>query len=156
MSIHSCLDRRDFATWAWAGVLISGFPVLILIPLYPVWGWGTHPDTPGYTLVIPSVLGVFAVVEAIVGWTYLQTNRSSYVVTVLYLNTKLLSLIFLCSGYDHLLVGSEWDGNFPTGTFLVILQMLKMASGLVAVWGYLRGKPDEDMPKFSSLCRCRA
>lgn len=138
-------------------MLISGLPVLILIPLYPVWGWGSHPDTPGYTLVTPSVLGVLALVEAIVGWTYLETNRSSYVVTVLYLNAKLVSLIFLFSGYDHLLVGSEWDGNFPTGMFLAIMQLLKMLSGLVAVGGYLGGKSDEDMPKFSSICRpCRA
>ena len=142
---------------AWVIVLEGGFPAVAFIPVYPAWEWVLHsslPLTPGYAIVTPSALGVIAIVEAIVGWTYLESNRSSYVVTVFYLNTKLLSLIFLFADYDRLLVGSEWDGNFPTGTFLAIMQMIKMASGIVALGGYLRGKPDEDMPKFTSLCTC--
>lgn len=136
---------------AWGGVLISGLPVLVMVPLYPVLVWGSHPDTPSYALVIPSVLGIVAIVEAVVGWTYLESNRSSYVVTVLHLNTKLLSLIYLVNGYDHLLVGSGWDSSFP-GMLLGVLQVVKIASAVVAVGGYLRGKPDEDMPKLKALC----
>lgn len=98
-----------------------------MVPLYPVVVWGSLPDKPSYALVIPSVLGVVTVVEAVVGWAYLENNRSSYVVTVLRLNTKLLSLIFLFNGYDHLLVGSGWDGRFPTGMLLTVLQVVKIA-----------------------------
>ena len=65
-SPSSCFyGRRDFATLAWAGVLIAGLLVLMLIPLGLA--VGSDDDTPVYVTFIPAVVGVLAIVEAVPG-----------------------------------------------------------------------------------------
>ena len=116
-------------------MLIAGIPVLMLILLSLA--VGSDDDTPVYVTFIPAVVGVLAIVEAAPGWLYLDINRSSCVVTVLYLNAKLPSLIILGLGYDRLLKVSDPNGKLPTGLLLAGLQVVKIASGAVAVQEYL-------------------
>lgn len=163
------LARRDFAAMAWYGLFLSVIPVVLLLSFYPVWGSSLFND-PIWIRVVPSVLAVLAILESLVGSFYMSSNKSSYVLTVMYANAKIISLLLLVCGANRLLFGEEGededgdDGSLAaedgSGTGLVFLgiplaslQAVKIASACVAAVNYLRGRPDEQLPKFSEAIR---
>ncbi|CAN0164948.1 unnamed protein product [Laminaria digitata] len=142
--------RRDFAGFAWFSMLLSSIPAVLLLSFYPT--WGSDFDAPLYARVVPSVLAVLATVLSITGWAYLDTNRSSYVLTVMYASTRVMSLFVLFSRAERLLLGEGGAaGSTAIGLVLACLQIIKVASASTAALKYLKGLPDEDMPKFTSL-----
>lgn len=131
-------------------MLLASTPVVLLLSFYPT--WSPKFDDPLYARMVPSVLAVLVTVLAVAGWVYSETNRSSYVLTVMYAGTKVISLFVLFSGAERLLLGEGGvAGSTAIGLVLTCLQVIKIASASAAALKYLQGLPDEDMPKFTSL-----
>ena len=130
-------------------MLFAATPAVLLLSFYPLW----EPafDDSLYVRVVPSVLAVLATVLSVAGWIYLESNRSSYVLTVMYASTKVMSLFVLFAGAERLLLGE--GGGAVIGLVLACLQVVKIGSASMASLRYLKGLPDEDMPKFTSLWR---
>lgn len=148
----STSDRHDFAGFAWCGLLFASTPILLLLSFYPV--WESDFDDPLYSRVVPSVLAVIASILSLAGWMRLDSNRSSYVLTVMYAYTKVISLFVLVCGAERLLLGEGGAaGSAAIGLALVFLQVIKIGSACLAALKYLKGLPDEGMPKFTSLWR---
>lgn len=153
---------------AWYSLLVTVIPVVLLLSFYPV--WSSWFDGPLWIRAMPSVLAVLAVLESLAGSFYMSLNESSYVLTIMYANAKIISLLVLVAGANRLLFGEEDgenedgdDGGFAVGegdgdgggaglVFLGIplacLQAVKMASACAAAVSYLRGRPDEQLPSF--------
>lgn len=134
-------------------MLTTAVPVVLLLSFYPAW----EPafDEPLWIRVVPSVLAVFAIVEAVAGYVYMESNQSSYVLTVMYANAKIVSLFVLLCGANRLLLGEgEGDGDVTVlGIPLACLQAIKIVSAVVAAVNYLRGRPDEQLPKLAGALR---
>lgn len=146
------LDRHDFAGFAWCGILFASIPAVLLLSFYPL--WKSEFDDPLYARVVPPVLAVLATVLSVVGWVYLETNRSSFFLTVMYASTKVMSLFVLVAGAERLLLGEGGDAvSAVIGLALACLQVVKIGSASLAALRYLKGLPDEGMPKFTSLWR---
>ena len=62
-----------------------------------------------------------------------------------------MSLFVLFAGAERLLLGE--GGGAVIGLVLACLQVVKIGSASMASLRYLKGLPDEDMPKFTSLWR---
>eukprot|EP00752_Nemacystus_decipiens_P014207 g12636.t1 len=144
--------RRDFAALAWYSLLVTVIPVVLLLSFYPA--WGPEFDEPLWIRVVPSVLAGLAVVEGAAGSACLDSNHSSYVLTLMYAHAKLVSLFVLVCGADRLLLGEgEGGGVVLLGIPLACLQAIKIISALVAAVNYLRGRPDEDLPTLEDVSR---
>lgn len=150
--------RRDFAAMAWYSLLVTVTPVVLLLSFYPVWGSSLF-DEPLWIRVVPSVLAVLAILESLAGSVYLAANQSCYVLTVMYANAKIISLFVLVCGANRLLLGEggeDGDDGGDTsflGIPLACLQAVKITSACVAAVNYLRGKPDEQLPKLIGALR---
>lgn len=133
---------------AWYSLLVTVAPVVLLLSFFPVW----EPvfDEPLWIRVVPSVLAVLAFVEAVAGSVYMESNQSSYVLTVLYAHAKVVSLFVLVCGANRLLFGV---GVAVLGIPLACLQAIKIVSAFVAAVNYLRGRPDEQLPTLVSALR---
>lgn len=151
---------------AWYSLLITVIPVVLLLSFYPV--WSSWFDGPLWIRAMPSVLAVLAILESLAGSFYLSSNKSSYVLTVMYANTKIISLFVLVTGANRLLFGEDGDdeggddggvaeeggdgesdvGLVFLGIPLACLQAVKIASACAAAVNYLRGMPDEQLPTF--------
>lgn len=133
-------------------MLFASTPAVLLLSFYP--SWEPEFDDSLYARVVPSVLAVLATVLSVAGWVYLESNRSSYVLTVMYASTKTMSLFVLFADAERLLLGEGGDaGSTVIGLVLACLQVVKIGSASMASLRYLKGLPDEDMPKFTSLWR---
>lgn len=134
--------------------------MLLLLSFYPVWGATVDEavtfDEALWIRVVPSVLAVLAIVEAAAGFLYMESNRSSYVLTVLYAHAKIISLLVLVCGANRLLLGEGGDGGGVAilGIPLAFLQAVKIASAFAAAINYLRGRPDEQLPTLRSAMTC--
>ncbi|CAM9271808.1 unnamed protein product [Hapterophycus canaliculatus] len=150
--------RRDFAAMAWYSLWIASVPVVLLLTFFPVWGLSSE-DGPIWVRLIPSILAVTAIVISAAGFAVMDSNQSSFVLTVTYTMTKIISLLVLLYGADRLLLGEESeDGdnsdivNFA-GIPLALLQLIKIASGCLAAGKYVVGRPDENLPKLKGALR---
>lgn len=129
--------------------------MVLLISFYPA--WGLESDISLYVRVVPSCLAVMAILESACGYMYIDANQSSYVLTVMYGNIKIISIYILCHGAGRLLLGEDsTDAGSIMGLSLLFLQVIKVASACTAAAQYLKGKDDEDMPSFhcNELCMC--
>lgn len=138
---------------AWYSLLVTVIPVILLLSFYPA--WEPALDEPLWIRVVPSVLAVLAVVEAVAGSVHMESNQSSYVLTVMYANAKIISLFVLVCGANRLLLGEgDGGGGFVIlGVPLALLQLVKILSASVAAVNYLRGRPDEELPTFVDSMR---
>lgn len=134
-------------------MLVTAIPVVLLLSFYP--SWDPVFDEPLWIRVVPSVLAVLAIVEAVAGSVYMESNQSSYVLTVMYANAKIISLFVLVCGANRLLLGEGEGGGGVTflGVPLACLQAIKIVSASVAAVNYLRGRPDEKLPKLVGALR---
>lgn len=134
-------------------MLVTAVPVVLLLSFYPA--WSPVFEEPIWIRLVPSALAVLAIVEAVAGSVYMECNQSSYILTVMYANAKIVSLFVLVCGSNRLLLGEGEGGGdaMVIGIPLACLQAIKIASALVAAVNYLRGKPDEELPTLASALR---
>lgn len=97
-------------------------------------------------------MAVLSVLETVIGSRSMENNQSSYVLTAMYMNSKLVSVVLLISGADRLVLGDGVpDLAVVLGIPLVCLQVIKICSAGIALLKYRAGTPDEKLPNLTWL-----
>ncbi|CAN0126704.1 unnamed protein product [Scytosiphon promiscuus] len=150
--------RRDFAAMAWYSVWIASVPIVLLLTFYPVWSLSSE-DEPLWVRLVPSMLAVLAVILCVAGYVAMDSNQSCFVITVTYTTTKVISVFVILHAADRLLFGEDSEEGAKIdlvdalGILLLCLQVIKIGSGCVAAVQYIRGRPDEKLPKLQGALR---
>lgn len=158
LTVRSCFParqltsgRRDFSILAMLSLLLNSAWVLLFLSFYAVWGKRFGQD-PLAIRIFPSVMALLSILGTMVGSRSIENNQSSYILTAMYLNSKIVSVVVLLSAPDRLLMGDDVpDLAVVLGIPLVCLQVIKICSAAVAMRRYHAGTPDEKLPDFTLL-----